>query len=431
MSKPNISATIRHLRAFQMVAQLRNIRKAADAVRLTQPAVTLAIAKLEMQVEAVLFERRSRGTYLTREGEILAERVDRMFRQVEAIIDSYCSSGGRTTDVQGLVDRLTRAQIKALCSMEDATSRSHGTDQNVSRASTQRSVRDLERTLGIELVFTGPSGVLLNPTGQDLARRIKVAMTELDSAIDEIAALDMERKGHLTIGTLPMTGSFLAGMILNQMTALHPSAQFSVRSGDYNALSPALLRGDLDMILGLVDNEREDERLRQEPLLSLSYVIVARQNHPLSHAAQVDIAGLERYEWLAPNLNTVRRRTYDALFAQMSCKPQSNIHASSLSTTRLLLRDSDRLALMTSFEYQVERQNGGLIALPYGPIEPGHALGVITRANWQPTPLHQAFIDLVRREALKILSSVPTSHEGPRDYHPKVVEGVQPRPWVF
>jgi LysR family transcriptional regulator of gallate degradation len=69
----SVTSTLRHLRAFQMVAQLQNVRKAAEAVCLTQPAVTLAIAKLEDQVGAILFERRSRGTYLTQAGELLVQ----------------------------------------------------------------------------------------------------------------------------------------------------------------------------------------------------------------------------------------------------------------------------------------------------------------------------------------------------------------------
>ena len=59
--------SLRHLRVFQMVADLQSVRQAANAVHLSQPAVTQAITKLESQIGASLFDRRSSGTYLNPE----------------------------------------------------------------------------------------------------------------------------------------------------------------------------------------------------------------------------------------------------------------------------------------------------------------------------------------------------------------------------
>ena len=41
---------LRHLRVFEMVSRLGSIRKASDAVHLSQPAVTQAMIKLERQI---------------------------------------------------------------------------------------------------------------------------------------------------------------------------------------------------------------------------------------------------------------------------------------------------------------------------------------------------------------------------------------------
>jgi LysR family transcriptional regulator of gallate degradation len=41
------SASIRHLRLFESVAQLHGVRRASEECHLSQPAVTQAIAKLE------------------------------------------------------------------------------------------------------------------------------------------------------------------------------------------------------------------------------------------------------------------------------------------------------------------------------------------------------------------------------------------------
>ncbi|RMH93150.1 LysR family transcriptional regulator [Lysobacter pythonis] len=64
---------LKPLRAFCQVARLGSISRAAEAVFLSQPAVSLQIQALEREYGARLFERGGRRLTLTREGELLYE----------------------------------------------------------------------------------------------------------------------------------------------------------------------------------------------------------------------------------------------------------------------------------------------------------------------------------------------------------------------
>jgi len=78
---------LRHLRYFVVVAEELNLRRAADRLEITQPAVTKQVSGLEEQVGASLFAReRNRLTGLTSAGvEFLAE-VRHILEQVEDAI---------------------------------------------------------------------------------------------------------------------------------------------------------------------------------------------------------------------------------------------------------------------------------------------------------------------------------------------------------
>ena len=52
---------LRHLRAMAAIARLGSITAAAQAISITQPAITQALAKLESQLDHQLFERRPDG----------------------------------------------------------------------------------------------------------------------------------------------------------------------------------------------------------------------------------------------------------------------------------------------------------------------------------------------------------------------------------
>src|SRR5690242_11677114 len=67
------------LRTFWQVATERSYTRAADALHLSQPAVSGHIRTLERHYRARLFEVRSRRVYLTAEGEALLEYADRIF----------------------------------------------------------------------------------------------------------------------------------------------------------------------------------------------------------------------------------------------------------------------------------------------------------------------------------------------------------------
>lgn len=64
---------LKPLRAFCQVARLGSVSRAAEALFLSQPAVTLQVQALERELGARLFDRSGRRMTLTREGELFYE----------------------------------------------------------------------------------------------------------------------------------------------------------------------------------------------------------------------------------------------------------------------------------------------------------------------------------------------------------------------
>jgi DNA-binding transcriptional LysR family regulator len=71
------------LRYFNEVAKLGSIRKAADRLHVAPSAVSRQIAQLELEVDAVLFERSKVGVQLTSAGEVLARHSHRVFKDLD------------------------------------------------------------------------------------------------------------------------------------------------------------------------------------------------------------------------------------------------------------------------------------------------------------------------------------------------------------
>ncbi|MFM0719477.1 LysR family transcriptional regulator [Paraburkholderia strydomiana] len=74
---------LQQLQAFTIIVESGSLGRAAEALHITQPALSRAIRRLEEQVGAPLFERHSRGMHLTAVGEALLPHAVLLQREAE------------------------------------------------------------------------------------------------------------------------------------------------------------------------------------------------------------------------------------------------------------------------------------------------------------------------------------------------------------
>jgi LysR family transcriptional regulator, low CO2-responsive transcriptional regulator len=80
------------LRAFHYVAVCGGFSRAAEALFLTQPAISDQVRKLEEEYEILLFNRHKKQVTLTRQGERLLEITHRMFDTEQQALDLLSES---------------------------------------------------------------------------------------------------------------------------------------------------------------------------------------------------------------------------------------------------------------------------------------------------------------------------------------------------
>ncbi|RJX72908.1 LysR family transcriptional regulator [Vibrio sinensis] len=73
----------KQLKHFAMVAQHGHFTKAAKALHIAQPALSISIKKFEQQLGLELFRRQDRKVQLTHEGEVLLEHAKRVLQQID------------------------------------------------------------------------------------------------------------------------------------------------------------------------------------------------------------------------------------------------------------------------------------------------------------------------------------------------------------
>lgn len=85
----NFSPTIRQLRAFLAVYQLRKLSTAAQRLFVTQSAVSMLIRQLEDGLETRLFDRTTRSLKPTAAAEQMMVTVERILRDVDSLSNDF------------------------------------------------------------------------------------------------------------------------------------------------------------------------------------------------------------------------------------------------------------------------------------------------------------------------------------------------------
>jgi DNA-binding transcriptional LysR family regulator len=80
-----MNLTLHQLKAFLAIANYQSITKAADAMNMTQPAVSIQLKNLQEQFSVPLTEIIGKKIHITEFGQELAETAERIFGEMESI----------------------------------------------------------------------------------------------------------------------------------------------------------------------------------------------------------------------------------------------------------------------------------------------------------------------------------------------------------
>jgi LysR family transcriptional regulator of gallate degradation len=388
----------RQLLVFQITARLNSVSKAAAAMNMSQPAVTQAIARLEKLAGATLFDRRQTGCYLTPAGGIFQIRVDRLIAQIgNALCPPQADIAGAGKAGATRLWRLTAAQIRGLIAIAECSSFVEAASLlGISKASLRRTNRELESQQQHALFEHTASGPALTMAGREMARSFKLASSEIDYAIEEIALARGEAAARIRIGVLPQAPILTLTAALKGLADCYPGLRVTISEGPYNRLLADLRSGQIDILFGVLRRPDWADDVREEVLLRDPYVVAARRGHPLSRKRHVAIEDLANFDWVVPEAGTPRRRAFDELFESLAVRPIVAVETSSPTIQQAIIATSDRLTLVPRREVSLDQSFCPLIALRVVSKLVRRPDGIATRADWHPTIVQQRFLALLR-----------------------------------
>lgn len=365
---------LRHLRALASIVRLGSISAAAEAIHLTQPALTQALTKLERQFGQPLFERRAKGMNATPAALMLAPRIERALVHIGSL-------------------RVTMAQLRALIMLGNCGSYANASAATgLAQPSLHRAIGDLSVALKRVLVERRGKGIMLTDQGKRTVRAFRLASAELEAGLTELASLQGIETGRITIGAMPLSRARLLPAAVSAFYRAHPEVRINIVEGSFHELIEPLRDGELDLMIGALRDPSPGEDVMQQPLFTDRPVVLGRVGHPLQ-ASSATVANLSRYPWTVPSLGTPLRTQWEKMFVDANVAiPNVPIECGSVITIRQMLIESDFLTLLSPDQVAVELEAGWLTKIADTPEGLMRIIGITTRSGWRPTGMQSAFV---------------------------------------
>ncbi|WP_158898657.1 LysR family transcriptional regulator [Burkholderia sp. L27(2015)] len=399
-SSDNDLTRLRRLLLFDAVCEAGGIGQAAIRAARTQPAVSLAISKLEASFGGQLFERGFGGSELTPEGVILQRRVRRMLDQMERAVANVTGHSTPGASNAGTICRhLTDAQVRCHIAIANAGSAAEAAQLlGISQPAVHRAARQIEQTVGVSLYRRRVHSVSANPAGIEFARCLSLALYEIAQASEDLAYARGQLTGKVAVGVLPLLSPRLIARTIQRLRARYPAARVTVDEGSHARLLRELRVGAIDIIIGSLREPRLTGSVQETELFSDPYVVAVRKGHRLAAQKSIATHDLANYEWVVPQRNVPRRTVIDSIFARLLVKPQLVVETSSPAMMMAMLVESDCVTLLSRSQIRDAYSGNEMVALELEMPEASRVVGFTARTDWLGTAIQQAFVEHLVQE---------------------------------
>ena len=392
---------LRHFFALNEMARAGSLSAASEHLHMSQSALTQALRKIESSAGTLLFERTSFGITPTQAGQLLVRRSRRALDLLNRTVREIRQPEANNPEPKAPNRHITASQLKALIAIVQTGGYSLAARQlGRAQPTVYRAARDLEASAGTQLFRRTGKGVVVSRSARLMARNAALMFVEIRQGFEEIREQQGHMRSRISVGCLPLARVELLPRVVGLLLQTYPEASVSILDSPYAEQLQALRYGQIDWIIGALRDPIPTSSIVQQHLFDEPLVIVVRTGHPMLTMATPSPTALAKLEWIAPREHTPARDLFTNFFRHNNvAAPLRIIECSSLITTRGLLQDSDRAALLSPSQVRRDIATMQLAKLGRELPNTNRPIGMTVRSDWQPTVVQAEFTRIIQAQS--------------------------------
>jgi DNA-binding transcriptional LysR family regulator len=160
----------------------------------------------------------------------------------------------------------------------------------VSQPAVSRAVRDLERSVGFELLERAPKGIRLTRAGESFLLNAREVIGAMRSAEESVVALGGLGHGRLHLGASTTIATYVLPVFIGKFLEQHPAVDVRLDSAHTRGIAQLLLDYQLD--IAITEAPVSHEKINSRRWRTDHLVAVASPKHPLASRKRIPPSAL-------------------------------------------------------------------------------------------------------------------------------------------
>ncbi|MFN3652178.1 MAG: LysR family transcriptional regulator [Armatimonadota bacterium] len=265
----------------------------------------------------------------------------------------------------------------------------------VSAPAVSKSVKDLERQVGLPLFEQIARRTTLTDAGRMLLGYVERVLTELADADAALAALRGGEAGRLVVGASSTPGTYLLPERLGRFHQEHPGVEVSLEISDTREILARVVGGRLD--LAVVGETAFPEAVIAERLWEETLVLIAQPGHRrVKSAAPFRPPELAGEPLVLRERGSSTREVLERALRECGLEPRVAMELGSTEAVKRSVAAGLGVALVSEHAVDLEVQAGVLVTRPLTGLQLRRGFYLVRRSSLHLTALHRQFLAELR-----------------------------------
>jgi LysR family transcriptional regulator, cyn operon transcriptional activator len=261
---------------------------------------------------------------------------------------------------------------------------------HVSQPTLSQQIRQLEDTLGAQLLDRSGREIQLTDAGTAYARYAQRALQDLEAGKRAIHDVHELSRGSLRLAITPTFTAYLVGPLLEKYNRRYPNITLNIREMPQDRIEALLNEDAVDV--GIAFNDTYSPEIETQVLFVEALAMMVGKSHP--HAKRRDaltLRGFESESLVLLNEEFATRHYIDRYCRQHGVAPRIVMEVNSISA---IIEIVQRSALATLLPDAIAREHPELRVVDLKPALPQRTAALLLRKGAYRTAAARAFIEL-------------------------------------
>jgi LysR family hydrogen peroxide-inducible transcriptional activator len=269
-------------------------------------------------------------------------------------------------------------------------------DCAVSQPALSMQIRELERSLGVELVERRTGDIALTESGVEIARRGKQILSGVADLADFARHRGRVLSGPLRFGVIPTVAPYLLPRLLPVLQQRHPELRLELRETQTRTLLEELDRGLLDVVMAALPLERTD--IETLPLFEDPFVLAVPAGELLALEKEIAAKDIDADRLILLEEGHCLRDQALA-FCAVTRHDGIEFGATSLATVMQMVANGYGITLLPQIAADSEARDQRVKLVPFSKPRPSRVIGLAWRRTSSRTQDFRALGEAVMQTA--------------------------------